>query len=219
MKVHVVHPDNAHLYSDALEQFFRLRHDIYVDEKKWREPSEDGMERDQFDTDDATYFLGMRGDEVIAGSRLIPTDLPHLLGEVFPQTCNLTGVPEGANIAEWTRGFIVKSERDALGLKLKAASCAAIMEYCLSENIVRVGGIQEMYWLPLWKRLGWTVNYAGTPAMIDDTWCVAAYFDVTPEALASARKRAGLLGSNLVHAGPYRPFHPHAVPARRASAG
>lgn len=219
MKVHTVHPGNAHLYKAELEQFFRVRHDIYVLEKKWREPSPDGMERDQYDTPDATYFLGIRDGEVIAGSRLIPTDLPHLLGEVFPHACDFAGVVENPRIAEWTRGFIVKSARDALGLKVKAASCAAIMEYCANEGLLQVGGIQEMYWLPLWKRLGWTVNYVGSPLEIDNTWCVAAYFDVSRQAVLNARAKAGLEGSNLVHAGPYRAFHPHAEQRALARAG
>lgn len=209
MLVHVVHDDNKSLYQSELDQFFRLRHDIYVDEKHWRDPSPDGYEKDQFDTSSATYFLGMRDGEVIAGSRLIPTDLPHLLSEVFPHSCNLGGVPRYYNYAEWTRGFIVKSARDSLGLKIKAASCAAIMEYCVQENIEKVGGIQEMYWLPLWRRLGWHVNFSGTPLEIDDTWCVAAYFDVSRAALNSARLKAGISTSNLVHEGLYRPFHPH----------
>lgn len=219
MQVHVVHTENQHLYQAELEQFFRLRHDIYVDEKHWREPSPDGLEKDQFDDDVATYFIGIRDDKVIAGSRLIPTDYPHLLSEVFPHTCNLGGVPKHYNYAEWTRGFIAKSARDTLGLKVKAASCAAIMDYCVSENIAQVGGIQEMYWLPLWKRLGWTVNFVGTPIEIDATWCVAAYFDVTRAALNSARLKAGLLTSNLTHKGQYRPFHPLSALPLVAQAG
>jgi acyl-homoserine lactone synthase len=219
MQVHVVHSENQHLYQSELNQFFKLRHDIYVDEKHWREPSPDGMERDQFDTDIATYFIGIRDGEVIAGSRLIPTDFPHLLSEVFPHACNLGGVPRYQHYAEWTRGFIVKSARDQLGLKVKAASCAAIMEYCLQENITMVGGIQEMYWLPLWRRLGWTVNFVGTPLEIDNTWCVAAYFDVSRAALSSARRRAGVATSNLTHAGIYRPFHPRTALPLVAQAG
>lgn len=219
MQVHVVHSENQNLYQSEIEQFFRLRHDIYVDEKNWREASPDGFEKDQFDDDTATYFIGIRDGEVIAGSRLIPADYPHLLSEVFPHACNLGGVPRHNNFAEWTRGFIIKSARDAFGLKIKAASCAAIMEYCINENIAQVGGIQEVYWLPLWRRLGWTVNFVGTPLEIDATWCVAAYFEVSRAALNSARTRAGISASNLSHLGQYRPFHPHTALLQVAQAG
>jgi acyl-homoserine lactone synthase len=211
MEVHVVHASNMHLYKSELEQFYRQRHEIYVNEKKWRAADPDGYERDQFDTDIATYCLGIRDGQVIAGTRLIPTDFPHLLSEVFPHACNLGGVIRRSDHAEWTRGYIVKEARDRIAIRVKAASCAAIMEYCWQEGVVRLGGIQEMYWLPLWRKLGWNVEYCGTPLEIDGTWCVAAFFEVSEAAVMSAREKAGLIKSNLVHAGPYRPFHPHAA--------
>jgi acyl-homoserine lactone synthase len=211
MEVHVVHEHNKNHYAKELNQFFRQRHDIYVEEKKWREPDPEGIEKDQFDTEDATYFLGIRDGNVIAGTRLIPCDMPHLLSEVFPQACNLGGVVRRADYAEWTRGYIVKSQRDRFAIKLKAASCAAIMEYCWRSGVHRLGGIQEMYWLPLWRKLGWNVEYCGTPLEIEGIWCVAAFFEVNEAAVMSAREKAGLTRSNLVHRGPLRPFHPHSV--------
>ena len=34
--VHVITRDNRRLYTDQLEAFFRLRHDIFVGERGWR---------------------------------------------------------------------------------------------------------------------------------------------------------------------------------------
>ena len=206
MKVHVVTAANAHLYSEVLDQFFRERHRIYVEEKGWREPSPDRLEKDQFDTECAVYLVGLEDDRVIAGSRLVPTSEPHLLSEVFPHLCSFKGVVSDPHVAEWTRGFIIPERRERGGILVKAQFCCAVMEYCLEEGITRVGGIQEMYWLPLWKRFGWKVIPIGEPAKIDGAMCVPAYFDVSEAALTGAQGRAQMAGSNLIHAAPHLPF-------------
>ncbi len=85
MKVHAIHAGNRHHYDDALEQHYRIRHDIYVGERKWMDLARpDGREVDQFDTEHAVYLLAMEGDQVVGGSRLVPTLEPHLMSEVFP---------------------------------------------------------------------------------------------------------------------------------------
>lgn len=206
MRIHVVTAANAHLYPDVLDAFFRERHRIYVEEKGWREPSPSGREKDQFDNDSAVYLIGINDDRIVAGSRLVPTSEPHLLSEVFPHLCTFNGVVSDPAIAEWTRGFIVPERRERGGIVIKAQFCCAVMEYCIAESITQVGGIQEMYWLPLWKRFGWKVTPVGEPAEIDGAMCVPAYFDVSKDALAGAQAKARLTTSNLVRRGPALPF-------------
>ena len=87
MDVHVITDANKAAYAAELDQLFRIRHRIYVEEKKWREPSDDGRETDQFDTEHAVHLVGIRNGQIIAGSRFIPTTQPHLLSEVFPHLC------------------------------------------------------------------------------------------------------------------------------------
>jgi len=206
VQIHVVNAANRHLYVAELEDFFRARHAIYVEEKQWRDDDGSGMEIDQFDTDEATYMIGIVDDQVMTGTRLLPTTEPHMLSEVFPHSCNFTGVPRQPDVAEWTRGFIVPSFREKGHGPIKGQFCGTVMEYCLNEGITRIGGIQDLYWLPLWKRFGWTVRQIGNPILIDDRWCVAAYFDVTQEARDRALARGNLDHSILVHRGPYEPF-------------
>ncbi len=83
--IHIVSAANAAAYDWALEQDFRLRHEIYVGERKWMDLAKpDGRERDQFDTPDAIYLFAIEGGKVLGGSRLVPSLKPHLLSEVFP---------------------------------------------------------------------------------------------------------------------------------------
>jgi hypothetical protein len=58
--IHVITGANRHLYEPELLAHFRLRHEIYVVERSWSNLARpDGLERDQFDNEDATYILDM----------------------------------------------------------------------------------------------------------------------------------------------------------------
>src|SRR5690606_24344705 len=114
--------------------------------------------------------------------------------DVFPQMCGRIGVPRRPDWADWTRSFVVEGRR-ALGRGgTQSRMACAVMEYCLEEGITRVGGIQQVYFLDRWERLGWDLDIAGMPEKVGDDWCVVAYLHVTEEALASGRARCGLDG-------------------------
>ncbi|HVW57490.1 MAG TPA: acyl-homoserine-lactone synthase [Rhizobiaceae bacterium] len=208
MRVHVVTVANRDLYRSELLAFFRERHRVYVEEKHWREGDGSGLEIDQFDTDDATYLIGIQNGRVMTGTRLISTMRPHMASEVFPHLCNLHGVVRSPQIAEWTRGFIIPEYRERGIGPIKGQFCSAVMDYCLQEGIKRVGGIQDLYWLRLWKHFGWKVIPAGHPTKVDGRWCVIAYMEVSEAARDGAMRSGAIERSILVRKGPARPFCP-----------
>jgi acyl-homoserine lactone synthase len=188
----IVDESNQHLHGPALDSFFRERHCIYAEELHWVPCATDGREIDQFDTPAATYILILEGTRLIAGSRLITTDQPHLASEVFADAFNQMALPRDPKIVEWTRGFIVGDQRERGSLKLKAFCCAAVMEYCLGRGYRQIGGMQDKRWLSIWRRLGWRVHVHGDPVLIDGHDWTPAYFDVTEDALQAAQGAAGL---------------------------
>lgn len=199
MFFHFVTRENEHHFQIELDAFFEARHAVYVEELGWVPSAPDRREFDRFDTGAAAYLVVMDGDEFVAGSRLVPTHLPHLLSEAFPDSCNLVPMPRDPLVVEWTRGFVVAHRREGGGLTLKAQCCAAVMEYCLANGYRQVGGIQDVKWLAIWKRMGWKVHLHGDPIDIDGEPWVPAYFDVTEEALAGARRWGKIHGPLLDH--------------------
>src|SRR4051794_5870229 len=106
--IHVVTNDNKSLYGDFIEQFHKLRHKVFVEERGWsdlRRP--DGLEIDAYDTADAIYLLALDQDRVVGGQRLYPTVLPHMISDVFAHLAT-RGVPRAFHIFEWTRYFVVR---------------------------------------------------------------------------------------------------------------
>ncbi|MBA3727556.1 MAG: GNAT family N-acetyltransferase [Armatimonadetes bacterium] len=110
--IHIVTPENDYLYRDEMEQAYRLRHQVFVEEMGWTELAKpDGREIDPFDNEHAVHMLYIEHGEVFGYQRLLPSTRPHLLSEVMPELCEVER-PVGAHIWEWTRFCVARSRRE-----------------------------------------------------------------------------------------------------------
>ncbi|MER9756697.1 autoinducer synthase [Mesorhizobium sp. M0166] len=202
---HVVNAHNKHLYENEFDEFLRRRHDFFVHQKRWRPPRPDGRELDQFNTDAATYLLGIEDDRVVTSARLVPTSEPHMVSKVFSHMCEKSGVPRRPDWAEWTRTFVVPDKRPT-GLRGTLTQlCCAVMEHALDEGLSAVGGVQET----MARRMAREEN---------GEWYIVAYIEVSDAALASVRKILGINQTLLVRRGVQKPFIDSDKHLRRLSA-
>ena len=192
--IHLVTAENRHLYEAEIEQHYRIRHDIYIAERKWQGLlSHDGIERDQFDTADATYLLAIEQERVVGGLRVLPTTKPHLLSEVFPQLAEVKGLPRAPDIVECTRLFAVKERRNGWnhGALVGQIVCGNL-EYCLGAGISAFTFMFEAWYLPRLHELGWKIDPLGLPALIENGWWIAAIVSVDEETLAASCQFCGI---------------------------
>lgn len=78
----------------------RYRHRVFVEKLGWQLKTQNGIELDQFDRPDTIYIVCQDEYGQINGcARLLPTDKPYLLGEVFPQLLN--GLPPPCSSEVW----------------------------------------------------------------------------------------------------------------------
>lgn len=200
IEIHVVGAQNAASYASLLDSYHRWRHLIYVEERGWTDlHAENGRERDQFDTEDAVHLLAILEGEVVGGSRLIPMSKPTLLATVFPHFVEYGPLPTDRQTLEWTRMFVVPAHR--LGRRSRSVGGAllcSVMDYCCAVGARRVGGVQETFWLPRWQEFGWTVRPLGLPQKVAGSMTLAAFMDVSADALAGARAATGWSESLLV---------------------
>lgn len=202
IEAHVFSYGQRHLYAEEWDQWLHLRHQVYIEEKRWHEPNADRRETDQFDNDAATYILGLLDGKVVTSARLIPCHKPTLVSDVFPHFCERGGVPDRPDWIEWTRTLTVPELRSGGRQSILTQLCAAVMEYCLLEGAAKVGGIQELFFLPKWKHLGWKTTPLGLPQEIEGSGdCVVAFMDVNETALANIRSAMGTDRSLLHHRG------------------
>ncbi|MXQ11700.1 acyl-homoserine-lactone synthase [Microvirga makkahensis] len=194
-RVHVITRDNRALYEECIQQFYRLRYQIFVGERGWDSlRGADGLEIDTYDNEHAIYLLAIDAGRVVGGQRLYPTLLPHMISEVFPHLVQL-GIPQAADIFEWTRYFVVKERRTG---RTDCRLLAAMQEFCLEKNISEVTAVVEMWWLPRWQQTGFKVRPLGLPQIIEGQPCIAAAIEISAASLEHVRELAGLRGPSLV---------------------
>ncbi|RTE93360.1 MULTISPECIES: acyl-homoserine-lactone synthase [Bradyrhizobium] len=188
--IHVISAVNRHLYEDVLEQHFRIRHEIFVEERKWEAlRKSDGREIDSYDNDDAVYLLALENRRVLGGSRLYPTTRPTMMSEVFPHLASVCGCPSDPLVWEWSRFFVSRERRDgAFNLQLMAAA----QEFCLEQGIERLCLVMETWWLPRFHDIGFVVTPLGLPALLENSWTMAATIEVRQESLDVVHDRIGM---------------------------
>lgn len=215
--IHVVTAANRHLYRACLENLFVLRHEIFVNERKWTELERpDGRDIDAYDNDDTVYLVALEGERIVGSHRLYPTVKPTMLGDVFPDLAAVRGVPEDPSIWEWSRYFVVKDRRDG---RLNLALMAAVQEIALDEGITDVSAVMETWWLPRFQEAGFVVRPLGLPALVQNQWTMAALIEVSEQTLDYVKQKAGIHGSVLVRRGPQQPMVNHYVIERQRIMG
>ncbi|PWJ88031.1 acyl-homoserine lactone synthase [Mesorhizobium loti] len=206
-KVHVVDAANCVAYQEQLDQYFQLRHQIYVGERGWQALKRpDGREIDAFDTVDATHLLGITAaGQVVAGSRLIPSLKPHLMSEVFPQLVN-GRAQRGKNIFEWTRFFVARHLREA-GRSSQAAGviCCGVVELCLQRHIRHLTIVCEDYWHERFASIGWNPKRLGPAKECDGMSIIGIMVDISPAVLTTTRQIYRIGGTVLCDDEPIKP--------------
>jgi acyl-homoserine lactone synthase len=193
-RIIIVDWSNRTLYRRQLEQHFRMRHEIYVVERKWNAIARPiAIEMDAFDTQEAIYVLGVDSSgDVTGGSRLVPTLHPHLLGDVFPQLAN-GAAPRASDIYEWTRFFIASSHRvTGQPAPLAGEILCGLLETSLKLGIRKISVVCEAFWPARLRALGWTIEILGEGMRLDGCDIVGALIDVSQVALESTRRFYGV---------------------------
>ncbi len=200
--LHVVTAENRDRYAGQVEESFRIRHRIYVEERGWRDLDRpDKREIDQFDTDDAVYLLALdeQTGRVVGGSRLVPTVKPHLMSEVFPQLASMRQLPRSADIFEWTRYYVVPERREPHAISDVACTImCGVQEYCLAKEISQLSIVTEPFWISRFLGLGWNPKPLGLPIRWQGMDVVGITVDVSDQALRQTRKVRNISTSVLV---------------------
>jgi len=181
MGIHVVSAENIGAYAEAMEQAYRLRHTVFVEELGWNDLTRpDGREIDQFDDGRALHMLYLEGDRLVGYQRMLPSMRPHLLSEVMPHLCD-GDFPVGPHIWEWTRYCVTKEHRDR-GRMLSPVGnllLSAIVEWGLENGVSKIIIEMNPIWLLRLVQLHFRVTPLGIPQEVgkDSIVAVTAAFD------------------------------------------
>ena len=196
--IYLVDRRNRAAFAQQLDEMFRIRHDIYVNRRGWKALARpDAREIDQFDTEDATYLLGL--DEmgrVTSGLRLLPTTRPHLIKDVFPHAVTWGRIPSDERIFEFTRYFIVGDKTGMRGKRRAAGELlCGMFEYGLARGLTHFSLLCDTFFLPHMLECKWKVHPLGLPTPYDEGTCIAVLFEVSEAALEGTREARAVASS------------------------
>lgn len=166
----------------ALETMFADRKAQFVDFFGWDVPVVDGRyEIDQFDTAAAVYIvaLGLDGRHE-ASLRMLPSWLPHLLGDIFPHLC-IGGVPVGPRIWESTRLCLPRRHGAARRRELRNELISAMADFALARRIAEITGVIPDGFRREVLAMGWRAEPLGPAVRIEGGPIGAFRIEVTPD--------------------------------------
>lgn len=202
--IEVVTSRNALLYKDALEDMFHLRHRIFVERMGWEDlRKEDRLEKDQFDTDDAIYLLLTEDDGSVIGThRMLPTTGPHLMSDIFPQSCSVKGVQRGEKIIELTRTCVDEEKLDRKATEVaRKRIMVGLFEFCLRAGYEKFTLLTPTDLLFRYLLIGLDIKPLGMPMDMDGNKQVAVIVTVNQQALVAMRMALGVPEPQVTYLG------------------
>ena len=198
--IHVVTAENIQDYAGALDQAFRLRHRVFVEELGWSNLARpDRREIDEFDDEHAIHLLALDETESVIGySRLLPTTRPYLLPMVLPQLCE-GAAPSGAHIVEWGRICVAECARTS-GRRLNPTALAlmtAIVEWGLPRGITSFISEMPTSWILRLLQLHLRAMPLGLPHEIEGEEIVAVEAAFDGRSLRQLQNKRGDIRSVL----------------------
>lgn len=190
------------MYESYFDPYFRLRHDIYVKQRKWMALDRpDGLEKDQFDTEDAVYLFCIDGGQLIGAMRALPTQMPTLMSDIFPYL-NIRGPIRRPDVFELSRIFVIPERRgEHAGPRVEMLLLTAITEYGISIGLTGFSIVLESWWLPRFERIGWKAQPLGLPQTIDGMSVLAVLVDCDETTWKSLCNQIGLTRPTLTWRG------------------
>lgn len=166
----------------VLRAMFAARKSVFVDLLKWDVPVLDGRyEIDQFDDEHARYLVlaDTRGEH-LGSARLLPTQRPHILGDLYPELCE-AAPPRSDAIYEITRFCLDRRLRAAERRGVRDALVTGIAQYALDTGIQSYTAIAELGWFQQILAFGWQCRPLGLPRASGRTVLAALQIEITDD--------------------------------------
>lgn len=123
-------------------------------------------EVDQFDTAHALYFMRAEEGRLLGSFRLLPSERPHMLADVFAYLCD-GEIPTGPDVWEITRACVTPDRRAIERLRIRNELISSCVDFALTNGIGTYTAVVSAGWLAQVLAMGWEVEPLGLPRHID----------------------------------------------------
>lgn len=212
MLCHCVTSANRARYAAQLQEMYRQRHDVFVDELGWRDlRRDDGRDIDDYDTDETVYFLVLNdAGDVVASTRMNPSYGRHQLEDGGSLRLRFAQAepPKGPHV--WEASRLIGGFRERYGRDFARATLgilvAGTQEFCARRGITLGLSILEVPAVMMLQAIGLETEPLGLPVTYDTDKGPSDAFAVTWKAgaryLIRVRQKFGIVGPVLFEAAP-----------------
>jgi acyl homoserine lactone synthase len=176
----VVSGARSHLPEGVYPRLTNYRYQVFVERLGWQLPVVGGAEVDQFDRPDSVYVVAEEDD----GARLLPTDGPYLLADVFPQLLNGMPAPRDPTVWELSRFSAVNLDRRSatplaqFPLSAAAALMSEAMACAAAHGAQRLVTVTVLAMERLIRRLGIQSHRMGPPCVVNGEPIYAGWIEL-----------------------------------------
>lgn len=197
--LHIIPGHSIDLHRTLADSMFELRHEVFVNRLGWKLDCDAGRELDQFDHDFAHHLVVTNPrHQAVASCRLLPTNHPHLLGDVFPYLAADGKPPVNALIWEATRLAVDHRPERLAGCENPCGLLlVGIMEYALQLGLTHLVSVSDIRVERILRRAGWNLTRLGEPFKIEGFDVMGEITEVSEASLERVRQRCGFSGSVL----------------------
>ncbi len=190
-------------HPDYFDRLFRLRYQIFVKQRGWPLPAVNSYEIDQYDDDDAVYFLDLDEGGAIQGTvRMTPTVKSSLLADYFPHLIENGESPRSSRVYEATRYIVLPAQKTREALRLaKGRLLTTLLEWCLSKRLSHLQAVIDSGALssfveitPQTIPLGLSHPYGGGRGTPGGGECIAFRWPISLQVLDDVRAYSGIEG-------------------------
>lgn len=200
----------AHLFKKwpALEAQYKLRYRIFIEKHNWDVPSYNGLEYDQYDTPSAVYFTSRNKKNEVQGMiRMLPTDRPYMLQEIFPYMFTKFQLPKSDKVGELTRFTVDHNISNKEAEVIFAKIIIGALEYGIEHKFESYISLTPIVMLRKIRNMGCRLETAGEPHKFDGMMCNSVIYEISKQVLLDVRNRTGIIDPVLNKAeNQYRPL-------------
>jgi acyl homoserine lactone synthase len=178
------------LTPSLFSQVGHYRHKVFVETLGWDLKTRNGEELDQFDRPDTVYVVGQDDAGNVNGcARLLPTDRPYLLGEVFPELLKGQNIPCTPDVWELSRFAAVdfnnrsSSALSQFSSEVAIALLQASIECAIEQGAKRLITVSPIGIERLLRRAGFHCHRAGPPMIIGGHPIFACWIELEPRSV------------------------------------
>jgi len=166
----------------VLADMFRARKSVFIDLLGWDVPVLAGQyELDQFDGPSTVYLLIATPEGAHLGSmRLLPTDGPTILGDIFPSLCG-GPVPASPDCWEISRFCLSRDLRAGERRVIRNRLVTAAVLFALQNDITSYVCVADAAWLTQINGFGWCCDPLGAPQSLACGLTGAMRMSVAPD--------------------------------------